>query len=49
MSIERIERFNDENVEVRVKSTLQGGALLRVFVDQQMPIRIHGIQLLLGG
>ena len=49
MSIERIERFNEENIEVRVKSPLQGGALLRVFVDQQLPVRIHAIQLLLGG
>lgn len=49
LSIARIERFDEESVEVTVNSSLQGEVQMRVFVDQQLPARIHGIQVRVGG
>lgn len=49
LSIERIERFDEESVEVIVNSALQGQVQLRVFVDHQLAAKIHGIQVRVGG
>ena len=49
LSIARIERFDAESVELTVKSSLQGDVQLRVFVDEQMPPRIHAVQVRVGG
>ena len=49
ISIERIERVDDESVEVTLKAALQREVQMRVFTDQQMPIKIHGIQVRVGG
>jgi CubicO group peptidase (beta-lactamase class C family) len=49
LSIERVERFDEESVDVTVKSALQGEVQMRVFTDQAMPIKIHGIQVRVGG
>ena len=49
ITVMRIERFDEESVDVTVNSPLQGQVQLRVFVDQEMPVRIHAVQLRVGG
>ncbi|CAN5914649.1 hypothetical protein BH11GEM2_BH11GEM2_27600 [soil metagenome] len=49
LSILRIERLDEESIEVTVNSSLQGEVKMRVFTDQQMPIRIHAVQVRVGG
>lgn len=49
ITVVRIEHFDQESVEVTMNSALQGQVQLRVFVDQEMPVRIHAVQLRVGG
>ncbi len=44
-----IETFVDGPVEVRLRSTLQEGVLLRVAMDRVAPYTIHGVQVQVGG
>jgi hypothetical protein len=49
LSIDRIEAFDDGSVELTLTSQLQGLVVMRVNADTQMPWRIHGIQVRVGG
>jgi CubicO group peptidase (beta-lactamase class C family) len=49
IAIEKIELFDTGPVEMRLKSSVQGAALLKVMIDRAEPYRIQGLQILLGG
>lgn len=49
ITVEKIEMFDAGPIEVRLKSSVQGAALLKVMINRVEPYRIEGLQILLGG
>ena len=49
ITIEKIETFDQGPVEMRLKSAVQGNALLKVNVNRAEPYRIQGLQIMVGG
>lgn len=49
ISVEKIEMFDEGPVEMRLKSSVQGAALLKVMITRAAPYRIAGLQILVGG
>jgi hypothetical protein len=49
ITIEKIVTFDQGPVEMRLKSAVQGNALLKVNINRAEPYRIQGLQILLGG
>ncbi|MDB4890645.1 MAG: hypothetical protein JWL61_2500 [Gemmatimonadetes bacterium] len=49
ISVEKIEMFAEGPVEVRLKSSVQGAAMMKVMINRAEPYRIAGLQIQLGG
>jgi len=49
ITIEKIETFDQGPVEMRLKSSVQGAAVLKVNINGAEPYRIQGLQILIGG
>ena len=49
ITIEKIETFDQGPVEVKLKSSVQGAALLKVTMSRAEPYRIQGMQITIGG
>lgn len=49
ITIEKIETFDQGPVEMKVKSSVQGAALLKFTMSRAEPYRIYGLQIMIGG